>query len=303
MRRGYYSTFCRIWQDKRAAPKGGGILPSPLPPPLGEVPPQGAERVSPAKKKSPGGGLGIDFFPYHVILKIKRGAAGRREPLSSYRVTAERPSLWRLLLFYLENQRNDGYDQNTEVKEIGIRDHDITPLRCSGGGKEVSASSRKRGLPPTEYWQRQRISMRRGYYSMFCRIWQGVGSAPKGGGILPSRAAPVPPPFNKGGYWCRKTAPLVKGGTPPKAEGGFRPPVLSLRGGAKPRRGNPSPRPPCLPIWGRCPRRGRRALPGKKKSPGGGLGIDFFPYHVILKIKRGVAGRREPLNSYEIVTV
>ena len=24
--------------------------------------------------------LGIDFFPYHVILKIKRGAAGRREP-------------------------------------------------------------------------------------------------------------------------------------------------------------------------------------------------------------------------------
>ena len=73
------------------------------------------------------GELGIDFFPYHVILKIKRGAAGRREPLSSYRVTAERPSLWRLLLFNLENQRNDGYDQNTEVKEIGIRDHDITP--------------------------------------------------------------------------------------------------------------------------------------------------------------------------------
>ena len=33
------------------------------------------------KRKSPGGGLGIDFFPYHVILKIKRGAAGRREPL------------------------------------------------------------------------------------------------------------------------------------------------------------------------------------------------------------------------------
>ena len=25
--------------------------------------------------------LGIDFFPYHVILKIKRGAAGRRESL------------------------------------------------------------------------------------------------------------------------------------------------------------------------------------------------------------------------------
>ena len=118
------------------------------------------------------GGLGIDFFPYHVILKIKRGAAGRREPLSSYRVTAERPSLWRLLLFYLENQRNDADDQNTELKQVGIGHHAITPLLCSGGGKRSAASSRRRGLPPTEYWQRQRISMRRGYYSMFCRIWQ-----------------------------------------------------------------------------------------------------------------------------------
>ncbi len=154
---------------------------APCLPPLGEVPPQGAERVSPAKKKSPGGGLGIDFFPYHVILKIKRGAAGRREPLSSYRVTAERPSLWRLLLFYLENQRNDADDQNTELKQVGIGHHAITPLRCSGGGTEVSASSRKRGLPPTEYWQRQRISMRRGYCSTFCRIWQDKRAAPKGG--------------------------------------------------------------------------------------------------------------------------
>ena len=42
---------------------------------------------------------------------------------------------------------------------------------------------------------------------------------------------------------------------------------------------------------------------GKRKSPGGGLGIDFFPYHVILKIKRGAAGRREPLASYKEVTV
>ena len=146
--------------------------------------------------------------------------------------------------------------------------------------KRSAASSRRRGLPPTEYWQRQRISMRRGYYSTFCRIWQGVGGAPKGGGILPS------------------------------------------------------PRPPCLPPWGRCPRRGRmrvglvgavcsrkslssvtaspRHLPprvGKaKENPPAGdgsprrcaprndgeLGIDFFPYHVILKIKRGAAGRREP---------
>ena len=82
-------------------------------------------------------GLGIDFFPYHVILKIKRGAAGRREPPHDITVvTVKRVRLGRLLLFYLENQRNDGYDQNTEVKEIGIRDHDITPLRCSGGGKK-----------------------------------------------------------------------------------------------------------------------------------------------------------------------
>ena len=68
-----------------SSPTGGAKLGlsgphRPLPPPMGEVPPQGAERASPAKKKSPGGGLGIDFFPYHVILKIKRGAAGRREP-------------------------------------------------------------------------------------------------------------------------------------------------------------------------------------------------------------------------------
>ena len=100
------------------------------------MPPQGAERASPAKKKSTGGGLGIDFFPYHVILKTKRGAAGRREPLSSYRVTAERPSLWRLLLFNLENQRNDADDQNAELKQVGISDHAITPLLCSGGGKK-----------------------------------------------------------------------------------------------------------------------------------------------------------------------
>ena len=41
--------------------EGGGGIPFPRPPclpPLGEVPPQGAERVSPAKKKSPGGGIG-----------------------------------------------------------------------------------------------------------------------------------------------------------------------------------------------------------------------------------------------------
>ena len=84
-----------------------------LPPPRGKVPPQGADEgeshgcgVLPevplirhgfaappfpqggeGRRKSPGGGLGIDFFPYHVILKIKRGAAGRREPLGLTEVT------------------------------------------------------------------------------------------------------------------------------------------------------------------------------------------------------------------------
>ena len=75
--------------------------------------------------------------------------------------------------------------------------------------KEVRPPPAKEGAPPTAYWQRQRISMRRGYYSMFCRIWQGVGSAPKGGGILPSRAAPVPPspiPFVPSGHF-----PLIRG--------------------------------------------------------------------------------------------
>ena len=121
------------------------------------------------------GELGIDFFPYHVILKIKRGVAGRREPPHDItEVTVKRVRLGRLLLFiiYLDDQGNDADDQNTELKQVGIGHHAITPLLCSGGGKEVSASSRRRGLPPTEYWQRQRISMRRGYYSTFCRIWQ-----------------------------------------------------------------------------------------------------------------------------------
>ena len=63
-------------------------------------------------------------------------------------------SIW----IYLENQRNDADDQNAELEQVGISHHDITPLRCSGGGKRSAASSRKRGLPPTVYWQRQRIS-------------------------------------------------------------------------------------------------------------------------------------------------
>ena len=72
--------------------------------------------------------LGIDFFPYHVILKIKRGAAGRREPPHDItEVTVKRVRLGRLLLFYLENQRNDADDQNAELEQVGISHHDITP--------------------------------------------------------------------------------------------------------------------------------------------------------------------------------
>ena len=46
--------------------------------------------------------------------------------------------LGRLLLFiiYLDDQGNDADDQNTELKQVGIGHHAITPLRCSGGGKK-----------------------------------------------------------------------------------------------------------------------------------------------------------------------
>ena len=108
------------------------------------------------KNKSPV--WGIDKRWKAGIMKIRGGAAGRREPLSSYRVTAERPSFGRLLLFYLENQRNDADDQNAELEQVGISHHDITPLRCSGGGKEKCGLLPKEGPPPTAYWQRQRIS-------------------------------------------------------------------------------------------------------------------------------------------------
>ena len=44
----------------------------------------------------------------------------------------------RLLLFiiYLDDQGNDADDQNTELKQVGIGHHAITPLQCSGGGKK-----------------------------------------------------------------------------------------------------------------------------------------------------------------------
>ena len=46
-------------------------------------------------------------------------------------------------------------------------------------------------------------------------------------GILQASPAAMPAPFNKGAYLSSTSAPLVKGGTPPKAEGGFRTPHLA----------------------------------------------------------------------------
>ena len=92
-------------------------------------------------------------------MKIRGGAAGRREPPHDITVvTVKRVRLGRLLLFYLENQRNDADDQNAELKQVGISHHDTTPSDVVEEEKRSAASSRKRGLPPTVYWQRQRIS-------------------------------------------------------------------------------------------------------------------------------------------------
>ena len=91
------------------------------------------------------------------------------------------------------------------------------------------------------------------------------------------------------------------GEKPRRGAESFRPPALSVScADSSPTGGGQAgaewtPPAPCLPPWGRCPRRGRRGFPRQKRNPpAGGLGIDFFPYHVILKIKRGAAGRREP---------
>ena len=43
--------------------------------------------------------------------------------------------------------------------------------------KRSAASSRKRGLPPVVYRQRQRISDGQEYYSILCRNWQDVRRA------------------------------------------------------------------------------------------------------------------------------
>ena len=135
---------------------GAGHQP-PLPPPLGEVPPQGAERVSPAKKKSPGGGLGIDFFPYHVILKIKRGAAGRREPPFTKRSNRTVGTVGRLLLFIVVNmdeQSQNAHDELTDQDQFRMSHHmyHLPPRKRRLYKRSVASSRamRMRGLPPTD---------------------------------------------------------------------------------------------------------------------------------------------------------
>ena len=117
--------------------------------------PQGGE----GKRKSPGGGLGIDFFPYHVILKIKRGAAGRREPLASYKeVTVKWLNLWRLLLFIVVNmdeQSQNAHDELTDQDQFRMSHHmyHLPPRKRRLYKRSVASSRamRMRGLPPTEY--------------------------------------------------------------------------------------------------------------------------------------------------------
>ena len=77
---------------------------------------------SPVKNKSHV--WGIDKRWKAGIMKIRGGAADRREPPHDITVvTVKRVRLGRLLLFYLENQRNDTHDQNADLNEIRIRDH------------------------------------------------------------------------------------------------------------------------------------------------------------------------------------
>ena len=169
----------------------------------------------------------------------------------------------------MDEQSQNAHDELTNQDQFRMSHHmyHLPPRKRRLYKRSVASSRamRMRGLPPTEYWQRQRISMRRGYYIMFCRIWQD--------------------------------------GRKPRRGESFRPPVLSLRGGAKPRRGNPSPalsvscadssptggaklglggpRRPLPPPWGRCPRRGRRGLPRQKRNPpAGDWGLTFF--HIML---------------------
>ena len=117
--------------------------------------------------------------------------------------------LGRLLLFAVQEQVHDTNDQDADLNEIRIRDHLHHPLLCSGGGKKFR--------PPPE---------------------EGASRLPNTG--------------SASAYPCARDiiarfVEFGKMGEKPRRGESFRPPVLSLRGGAKPRRGNPSPCPVNFP--------------------------------------------------------
>ena len=151
------------------------------------------------KNKSPV--WGIDKRWKAGIMKIRGGAAGRREPPFTKRSNRTVGTVGRLLLFAVQEQVNDTNDQNADLNEIRIRDHDITPLRCSGGGTKEVWPPPERGAPAYRILAAPaHIRCARSIIA-YC-----VGIGKTWGRILPSRALPVPPPFHKGGCCCASSA-------------------------------------------------------------------------------------------------
>ncbi len=98
-------------------------------------------------------------------------------------------------------------------------------------------------------------------------------------GILQSSPAAMPAPFHKGAYLSSTSAPLVKGGTPPKAEGGFRPPVQSL-----PHPGGKALSIPTQPLktLRRSPHPALRATFPQGKADSPRFNLPFSPIYAIL---------------------
>ena len=184
----------------------------------------------------------------------------------------------------MDEQSQNAHDELTDQDQFRMSHHmyHLPPRKRRLYKRSVASSRamRMRGLPPTEYWQRQRISMRRRYYSTFCRIWQDKRAAPKGGILQSSPTAmPASPiPFVPSGHFplirgigLSQGGLLVRENSPPCERGD------TAEGGG----GIPFPRTPCLPPWGRCPRRGRRGFPRQKRNPpAGDWGLTFF--HIML---------------------
>ena len=138
---------------------------------------------SPIKNKSPV--WGIDKRWKAGIMKIRGGAAGRREPLGSYlkKVTVKWSNLWRLLLFYVEVDVSDEaqslHDQQTSLNEIRITHHiHSPPLRKRRLCQRSVASSRanaNEGTTRLSYTgSASARSVRQEYYSIICRFWQSI---------------------------------------------------------------------------------------------------------------------------------